>query len=49
MEGQVSQINVTEKFLEKQIELAEKEKEKNEKLYKKLVPTIGLAIIVILF
>ncbi len=49
VEGQISQIEITEQFLEKQINLAEIEREKNEKLYKKLVPTIGLAVIVILF
>ena len=49
VEGQISQIEITEQFLQKQISLAEAEREKNEKLYKKLVPTIGLAIIVILF
>ncbi len=48
VEGQVSQIDVTQEFLDKQIELAENERTKNEKLYKKLVPTIGLAIIIIL-
>ena len=48
VEGQVSQIEVTEEFLDKQIKLAEQEREKNEKLYKKLIPTIGLAIIIIL-
>ena len=49
IEGQISQIDVTEEFLKKQIKLAEEEREKNEKLYRKLIPTIGLAIIVILF
>ena len=43
-----SQIEVTETFLEKQIREAEKEKQKNEKLYKKLGATIGLAIVIIL-
>lgn len=49
IEGQINQIEITQQFLQKQIELAEQEREKNEKLYKKLVPTIALAIIVILF
>ena len=47
-EGQISQIEVTETFLEKQIREAEEEKQKNEKLYKKLGATIGLAIVIIL-
>ena len=47
-DGQISQIEVTETFLEKQIREAEKEKQKNEKLYKKLGATIGLAIVIIL-
>lgn len=48
-EGQISQIEITETFLNKQIEEAEIEKNKNEKLYKKLGITIGLVIVVILF
>lgn len=36
MEGQVSQIELTNQFLEVQIEKAEKERLKNEKLYKTL-------------
>ena len=48
LEGQINQIEITQQFLKKQIEVAEKEREKNEKLYRKLVPTIALAIIVIL-
>ena len=47
-DGQISQIEVTETFLEKQIREAEEEKQKNEKLYKKLGATIGLAIVIIL-
>lgn len=49
IEGQISQIDVTEQFLQKQIEKAEEERNKNEKLYRKLIPTIALAIIIILF
>ena len=48
IEGQVSQIEITEKFLESQLKEAQKEKEKNEKLYSKLGTTIGLAIVIIL-
>ena len=48
VEGQISQIEVTETFLEKQIAGAVEEKNKNEKLYRKLGTTIGLAIVIIL-
>ncbi len=48
VEGQTSQIEITERFLEKQIIEAEQEKNKNEKLYRKLGTTIGLAIVIIL-
>lgn len=47
-EGQISQIDVTESFLEKQIQDASIEKDKNERLYKKLGTIIGLAIVIIL-
>lgn len=48
IEGQISQIEITENFLEKQIKEAQQEKNKNEKLYRKLGTTIGLVIIIIL-
>ena len=48
VEGQIGQIEITENFLEKQITEAEEEKNKNEKLYRKLGTTIGLAIVIIL-
>ena len=48
LEGQISQIEVTENFLDNQIKQAQEEKNKNEKLYKKLGSTIGLAIVIIL-
>ncbi len=48
VEGQISQIEITQKFLETQIKEAEEEKHKNEKLYSKLGTTIGLAIVIIL-
>lgn len=47
-EGQLSQIEITEGFLEEQIRQAQEEKNKNEKLYKKLGITIGLAIVIVL-
>lgn len=48
VEGQTSQIEITQKFLETQIKEAQEEKEKNQKLYSKLGTTIGLAIVIIL-
>lgn len=48
MEGQLSQIEITESFLEEQIRQAQEEKNKNEKLYQKLGMTVGLAIVIIL-
>lgn len=47
-EGQVSQIEITQNFLDAQIKEAEEEKNKNEKLYSRLGTTIGLAIVIIL-
>ena len=47
-EGQVSQIEITENFLEKQIKEAEIEKQKNEKMYTKLGTIMGLAIVIVL-
>lgn len=48
MDGQLSQIEVTESFLDEQIRQAQEEKNKNEKLYKKLGMSIGMAIVIIL-
>lgn len=48
IEGQISQIEITEEFLNKQLEDAEKEKIKNEKLYQKLGTILGLALVTIL-
>lgn len=48
IDGQVSQIELTNEFLETQIEKAEKELIKNEKLYKTLGTTCGLAIVILL-
>ncbi len=47
-EGQTSQIEITQKFLETQIKEAQELRQKNEKLYSKLGTTIGLAIVIIL-
>lgn len=48
VEGQINQIELTETFIDKQILDAEKEKNKNFKLFKKLGATIGIAIVIIL-
>lgn len=48
VEGQINQIELTSKFLDEQIEKAEKEKLKSEKMYRTLGMVIGLAIVIIL-
>lgn len=48
VEGQTSQIEITQKFLETQLKEAQEQREKNEKLYSKLGTTVGLAIVIIL-
>jgi len=47
-EGQTSQIEITEKFLEGQIKEAAEEKQKNERLYTRLGTILGLAIVIVL-
>lgn len=49
VEGQVSEIEVTESFLNTQIEKAEEERKKNQKMYKTLGVTIGLIFVIVLF
>jgi stage III sporulation protein AB len=49
IDGQVSEIELVENFLNTQIEKAEEEKKKYVKLYKTLGVTIGLAVVIILF
>jgi stage III sporulation protein AB len=48
LSGQVSQIELTNKFLETQIEKAEQELRVNAKLYKTLGAVCGLAIVILL-
>lgn len=47
-EGQLSEIELMKNYIEVQIEKAEKEQNKNEKLYKNLGVIVGLAIVIIL-
>ena len=47
--GQVSEIEVTEEFLSIQIEKAEEEKKKNQKMCKTLGVVTGLVFCIILF
>ena len=48
IDGQVSEIRLTNKFLDVQIQDAESEKMRNEKLYKTLGATVGLALVIVL-
>ena len=48
VEGQISEIEVTESFLDIQIEKAEEEKKKNQKMYKTLGIVAGLVFVIIL-
>ena len=48
LNGQLNQIEMTEDFLNEQIIKAEKEMNKNEKLYKTLGMLLGLTIVIIL-
>ncbi len=49
VDGQISEIEVTENFLNMQIEKAEEEKKKNQKMYKTLGITVGLIFVIVLF
>ena len=48
IDGQISQIDITQSFIDKQIENAEFEKNKNERLYKKLGAVVGIGLVIIL-
>lgn len=47
-EGQISEIELTEQFLDRQIDKAEEERIKNEKLHKTLGGIIGCALVIVL-
>lgn len=47
-EGQISQVNFTSKLLDRQVEKARIEREKNEKMYQKLGLIFGIGIVIIL-
>lgn len=48
LQGQLNQIEMTSEFLDEQIKKAEKEKDKNEKMYRTLGMILGLTIVIIL-
>ena len=48
VDGQISNIKITSSFIDKQIQKAEEEKNKNVKLYKTLGIVSGLTIVIIL-
>ena len=48
LQGQINQIEMTSDFLDEQIKKAEKEKDKNEKMYRTLGMILGLTIVIIL-
>ena len=47
-EGQINQIKFVSELLERQIEKAEREKAKNETMYKKLGMIFGLGLVIVL-
>ena len=49
IEGQINEILLVENFVDKQLEKAEIEKQKNSKMYKTLGIMVGLAIVIFLF
>lgn len=48
LEGQLSQIEMTSDFLDKQIRKAENQKEKSERMYRTLGMIMGMVIVIIL-
>ena len=49
VDGQINQINLVSVFIDKQIEEATEEKNKNQKMYQKLGAIVGLIIVIVLF
>ena len=47
--GQLNEINLVNEFIDKQVENAYDIKEKNEKMYKVLGRSVGIAIAIVLF
>ena len=47
IEGQVTEIELVDNFLNTQIEKAEEESKKSEKMYKTLGITVGLAMVIV--
>ena len=47
LEGQINEIQLIDKFLDTQIEKAEEESKKSEKMYKTLGVTVGLAMVIV--
>ena len=48
IEGQISEIELVNNFIDNQIEKAEEESKKNVKMYKTLGTTVGLALVILL-
>lgn len=48
IEGQISEIELTDTYIDEQIEKAKQNKSKNEKLYKTMGVIVGLTIVIIL-
>lgn len=47
LEGQINEIQLIDKFVDTQIEKAEEESKKSEKMYKTLGITVGLAMVIV--
>lgn len=47
LEGQVSEVELVDHFLDKQIEIAQEESKKSVKMYKTLGVTVGLAMVIV--
>ena len=49
VDGQISELKLTNNFIDVQIEKAEEDCKKNQKLYKTLGTVVGLALVIVLF